>query len=143
MAISLSNLIEQIGTAVQDANAMLEQRALVAYLGQGYERVTENGDEEEFVPVSYTIQIPSAGEKRKLQVPITALMHHNSLQLVQVDVKLRFLPEEGENGELMISPQPMAENSSAYSLSELSLQFGTTAPAEGTARIHNRQIQNL
>ena len=142
MAISLSGLIEQIGTAVQDANAMLEQRAAAAYLGQGYERITGNDGEEEFVPVSYTIQILSAGE-RKLQVPVTALMHHNSLQLAQVDVKLRFLPEEGENGELLISPQPMDENLSAYSFSELSLQFGTTAPAEGTARIHNRHIQNL
>lgn len=39
MGIPLSNLIDNIGTAVQNANAMLEQRAVAAYLGQGYDSI--------------------------------------------------------------------------------------------------------
>lgn len=35
MGIPLSKLIDNIGTAVQNANAMLEQRTVAAYLGRG------------------------------------------------------------------------------------------------------------
>ncbi|MBO5523021.1 MAG: DUF2589 domain-containing protein [Roseburia sp.] len=144
MGIPLSKLIDQIGTAVQNANAMLEQRAVAAYLGQGYEGVpSEEGGETEFEPVSYTINIPSSGGKKQLKVPVTALMHHSSLQLEQVDVKLRFVVEEGEADEIIVSPKSSADAKDSFSMSELSLQFKSVQLSEGTARINNHYIQNL
>lgn len=144
MGIPLSKLIDHIGTAVQNANAMLEQRAVAAYLGQGYEGgPSEEDGETEFEPVSYTINIPSSGGKKQLKVPVTALMHHSSLQLEQVDVKLRFVVEEGEADELIVSPKSSADAKDSFSMSELSLQFKSVQLSEGTARINNHYIQNL
>lgn len=144
MGIPLSKLIDNIGTAVQNANVMLEQRAVAAYLGQGYEGVTSEDDSEtEFEPVSYTINIPSANGKKQLKVPVTALMHHSSLQLEQVDIKLRFVVEEGEMDEIIVSPKFSAGTMDSFSMSELSLQFKSVQPSEGTARINNHYIQNL
>lgn len=144
MGIPLSKLIDNIGTAVQNANAMLEQRTVAAYLGQGYEGVrSKENSETEFEPVSYTINIPSPNGKKQLKVPVTALMHHSSLQLEQVDVKLRFVIEEGKEDEIIVSPKSSADTKDSFSMSELSLQFKSVQLSEGTARINNHYIQNL
>lgn len=61
----------------------------------------------------------------------------------QVDVKLKFLLEEGgEDGVMMAvkSPEDMRDG---FSMSELSLQFKSTPSAEGMARINNRYVQVL
>lgn len=70
-------------------------------------------------------------------------MHHSSLQLEQVDVKLRFVVEEGEEDEIIVSPKTSADTKDSYSMSELSLQFKSVPLSEGTARINNHYIQNL
>lgn len=76
-------------------------------------------------------------------MPVTALMHHSSLQLEQVDVKLRFVIEEGEEDEIIVSPKSSADTKDGFSMSELSLQFKSVQLSEGTARINNHYIQNL
>lgn len=143
MGISLSSLIEQIGISVQKANALIEQTSIAAYLEQGYEKSSKTGnDAETFVPVSYTINIPSSSEKKQIHVPVTALMHHTSLKLEQVDVNLKFMIEESKKEDIIVSLKP-ADISSETVASELSLQFKNTPPAEGMARIDQRHIQTL
>lgn len=142
MGILLSDLIENVGTAVLNANAAIEQTAVAAYLGQGYERVSNDGGEE-YIPVSYTISVPSVAGNKKLNVPVTALMNHSSMRLEQVDVKLRFVVEEDEGKDVAISvgtPKDLKDN---YSMSELALQFKSAIPSEGIARVNNRHIQTL
>ena len=96
MGMSLFRLMEQIGIAVQNANAAIEQYASEIYLKQGYvEREKddqEDGDEnaKAYEPITFLLDMPTENSKRKMRVPVTALMHHSSLQLEQVDVKLRF-----------------------------------------------------
>lgn len=143
MGVALSDLIEQIGLSVQKANALMEQMAVAAYLGQGYEN-ERNGDdgEEEFVPVRFAIRVPDAAGEKTIQAPVTALMHHTSLKLEQVDVKLRFLIEESKEDAVMVSLK--SPEDAAYSvLSELSLQFKSAPPAEGMARVDYHHVQAL
>ncbi len=143
MGIALSSLIERIGVSVQHANAMIEQTAVAAYLGQGYEVKKEDGKGEEYIPVSYALRIPTAEGEKQVNVPVTALMHHNSLKLEQVDIKLKFLIEEGDGEDLVVSVKPLEDVKDSFSMSELSLQFKSAPPAEGTARVNNRHVQTL
>lgn len=143
MGIALSSLIEQIGISVQKANALIEQTSVAAYLEQGYEKSSNMEDDAvTFVPVSYTINIPSPEGKKQLHVPVTALMHHTSLKLEQVDVNLKFLIEEKQKEDIIVSLEPTNTFSAAVT-SELSLQFKNTPPTEGMARIDQRHIQTL
>ena len=75
MGIALSDLIETMGRAVQNANTAVEQAAAAAYLGQGYEMRDTGDGSKAYVPVCYTIQIPSAPDEKQIQVPVTALLH--------------------------------------------------------------------
>lgn len=144
MGVALSTLIENIGVSVQNANASIEQVAVAAYLGQGYDRVKqEQGDLEEYVPVGYAIRIPTASGEKQINVPVTALMHHTSLKLEQVDVKLKFVVEESSDEEIMVSVKSSNDPKDSFSMSELSLQFKSAPPAEGMARVNNRHVQTL
>lgn len=146
MGIPLSKLMEDIGSAVQKANTAIEQYAAAAYLAQGYAESKERTDhtnETMYEPITYMLNIPTAGGKKKIQVPATALMHHSSLQLEQVDVKLRFALEQSEGEEVLVRVKDAGTAGEADMVSELSMQFKTAPPAEGTARIENRHIQTL
>lgn len=144
MGIELSILIEKIGISVQNANAAIEQVAVAAYVGQGYDRVTSgDGKSEEYVPVNCVVRIPTASGEKQMNVPVTALMHHTSLKLEQVDVKLKFILEEGGEDGVMVAVKSPEDMRDGFSMSELSLQFKSTPPAEGMARINNRYVQVL
>lgn len=97
--MQVSKLMEDIGKAVQNANSAIEQYAAEAYLTQGYagnETDGQNTGEKSYEPITYKLNIATAGGKKNLEVPATVLMHHSSLQLEQVDVKLCFIKEEGK-----------------------------------------------
>ena len=137
MGMELSDLIERIGIAVQNANTTIEQMAVAAYLGQSYDR-----DGEEFTPVSFQVSLPTASGKKQVNVPVTALMHHTSLRLEQVDVSLKFQIEEDSGDSVMVSVKS-PEHPEASTMNELSLQFKNAPPAEGMARIDHHHVQAL
>lgn len=146
MAMQLSTLIENVGRAVLNANVAIEQTAVAAYLGQGYDRVEmkrENGNEYEYIPVGYKIQVPTTSGNKMLHVPVTALMEHSSLQLAEVDVKLKFEVEEDDGDDVMVSVRSPKDSKDNFLLSELSLQFKTSVSSEGIARLNNRYVQSL
>lgn len=146
MGIALSKLMKDIGTAVQNANAAIEERAVDVYLNQGYRRGKEMGEDggtSFYTPVTYTLGLPAGGGNKKLEVPATALMHHSTLQLEQVNVKLRFLIEESDGEEVEVKVKSEGDDSDMYSVSELSMQFRTAPPAEGTARVENHHLRAL
>jgi hypothetical protein len=146
MSIPLSALIKIIGIAVQKANQAIEESAANIYLEQGYEINRESVNDSEAAictPISYTLHLPSsAGTPRKISVPVTALLHNTSLQLESVEVKLKFMIEEAED-EIAVTVKPEGDAGSAFSYSELSLQFKNTPSAEGMARITQRHLQSL
>lgn len=146
MGIMLSKLMEAIGDAVQNANAAIEQHAATVYLAQGYAESKESTEQsvgKSYDPITYMLNIPVAGGKKKMQVPATVLMHHSSLQLEQVDIKLRFILEQSEGEEVLVKVKDAGTTGEADMVSKLAMQFKTAPPTEGTARIENRHIQTL
>lgn len=146
MGIPLSKLLEGIGNAVQNANLAIEQYAAAEYLKQGYAEMKDeqktDGDRL-YEPITYMLNISTASGKRKIQVPATVLMHHSSLQLEQVDVKLRFVMEGGDESEIEVKIKEAENREETGLVSELSMQFKTAPLSEGMARIENRHIQML
>jgi hypothetical protein len=136
MSIPLSKLIKNIGTSVQTANQAIEYSAAKIYLGQGY---TPTADKHELNPITYTLNMPSSdGESKQLNVPMTVLVHNTSLQLDSVEVKLKFAIEESGD-EIAVTVKPENDPKSAFSLSELTLQFKTSPPTEGASRLRVRK----
>lgn len=144
MGVSLSALIGNIGVSVQKANAIIEQTAVAVYLEQGYD-YNQNGEnaQDEYVPIQYALHMQTASGKKKLQVPVTALMHHSSLKLEQVDVRLKFVVEENLEDDLIVSVKSSSDRMENLSMSELSMQFKNQVQAEGVARINNYHVQTL
>lgn len=146
MGIALSKLMEDIGNSVQNANAAIERYAAEVYLAQGYAKMKadeQNMTGKTYEPITYKLNLTTAGGKKKIEVPVTALMQHSSLQLEQVNVKLRFSIEEGDGEEVRVRVNAPGEEKDSELISELSMQFRTAPPAEGVARIENRHIQTL
>ncbi len=145
MGVPLSKLITDVGLAVQNANAAIERYAAEAYLVQGYVPQDIDGTDEkpEYHPVTYRLNIPTAGGKKAVDVPATALMNHTTLSLEQVDVRLKFVLEESTGEEVMVRVKSTGNAKEMYSVSELAMQFKTSPPSEGTARVENRHIQSL
>ena len=144
MAVELSKLMEAIGIAVQNANLAIEGKTAETYLKQGYKiEKKEDENKEVYVPITCDLNIASGNDTKTLKVPITVLIHHTSLQLEQVDVKLNFILEESNEEKLMVRIGSLENNESSYCTSQLSMQFKTAPPAEGTARLENKYIQTL
>lgn len=145
MGAPLSKLITDVGLAVQNANAAIERYAAEAYLVQGYVPQDIDGTDEkpEYHPVTYRLNISTAGGKKAVDVPATALMNHTTLSLEQVDVRLKFVLEESTGEEVMVRVKSTGNAKEMYSVSELAMQFKTSPPSEGTARVENRHIQSL
>lgn len=152
VSIPLSKLMEDISRSVQNSNFLLEQMASEMYLQNGYqknlvhgEKGTDfaNGAKEVLVPVTYSIRLNAPGENKELKVPATALMHHSTMQLEQVDVTLRFSVsgETGDQGILVDVKSKLLENSDK--ISEMKLHYQRDSASEGIARVENRHYQNL
>ena len=152
MSIPLSKPMEDISRSVQNSNFLLEQMASEMYLQNGYqknlvhgEKGTDfaNGAKEVLVPVTYSIRLNAPGENKELKVPATALMHHSTMQLEQVDVTLRFSVsgETGDQGILVDVKSKLLENSDK--ISEMKLHYQRDSASEGIARVENRHYQNL
>lgn len=145
MGVPLSKLITDVGMAVQNANVEIEKYAAEAYLIQGYIPKELNGTDEkpEYHPVTYKMSIPTTEGRKAVEVPATILMNHSTLSLEQVDVKLKFILEESTGEEVMVKVKSAGGAKDMYSVSELDMQFKTSPPSEGTARVENQHIQSL
>lgn len=152
VSIPLSKLMEDISRSVQNSNFLLEQMASEMYLQNGYQKNLvhgengtdfANGAKEVLVPVTYSIRLNAPGENKELKVPATALMHHSTMQLEQVDVTLRFSVsgETGDQGILVDVKSKLLENSDK--ISEMKLHYQRDSASEGIARVENRHYQNL
>ncbi len=157
MAMKISHVVDDIAKAVQNANFILDQMAAEMYLKQGYQKGTVAEDEDMLIPIVHKIQLSDSGSNkiqmsvagnenviRHVEVPVTALIHHGTMQLENVDVTLRFKADREADGALMVDlkPDKNSEDSSDI-ISEMKLHFQRAEPPEGMARIDMKHYQKL
>lgn len=142
MSLPLAQILSEVSVAVQQANKYIDSYTAESYIEQGYNYIDSNQDKT-LQPKTYKIIMPN--NKEELNVPQTILMNHKSIQLDEIDFKLKIALVEDENndndGQLLANIAPSNENSNF--ISEINLHFKSTPTPEGTARIQSKYLQDL
>lgn len=162
MPVLLSDVLKEMSKAVQTANFILDQMSADMYISQGYRKdertVRENGagslsdvDNDVLTPITYSINLPIATqadnqektvESKQVNIPITALFHHNTMQLEEVDVTIRFESEDIVEEGLMVNLK--SENApDENSVNKITLHYRKNPAPEGIARMDTYHCQNL
>ncbi len=133
MAVLLSDLLESISTAVNNANSALEEVALAQYIERGYERQSEA-----YKPLTFSLSMRDGNEVR--HIPLSALVHNTSMRLETVDVKLKLKIYE-QDGKMMADCKPSGADDRV--IDEMNLQFRNASPVEGIAKITDNHLKEL
>ncbi len=146
MEITFQDLITSIGVSVQEAGRAIESAAMELYF-QGYEK--DSANQPVYTPIQRRIRLPLGTASGKiLEVPVTALYHHNVMELDNVTVKLKFLPcgvsQGTEKKDLLLDiMSPESEEQPELPYSELSLSFQCACAPEGMARVNEHSLKPL
>lgn len=146
MEVMFQDLITSIGVSVQEARRAIEDAAMELYF-QGYEK--DSADQPVYTPIQRRIRLPLGTASGKiLEVPVTALYHHNVMELDSVTVKLKFLPcgvsQGNEKKDLLLDiKSPENEEEPELPYSELSLSFQSASAPEGMARVNEHSLKPL
>lgn len=142
MSISLNKLLSDISIAVQQANTVIDVYSSNTYMENGYDTVGSDS-ENKVKPKTYKIVLPNG--KEEISVPKSILMNHKSIQLDEIDFKIKIALSENEvnsnNGDLLVDVK--SENENSNFISEINLHFKSTPAPEGTARIQSKYLQDL
>lgn len=116
MKLPLETLLQSIGQAVQQAQTGMEIGA-----EQLYWQTWQQSDDSAGTcrPICRRLEIPMGPgqEPRILELPVTALYHHQPMALDTVQIRLRFMPQAGEQGlELELEPTPKGDTASELTL---------------------------
>lgn len=131
--MELSQLIEAVGVAVQQAQSGVERTAVEEYLRyfRDPEGKEQSGQGKLLFPQTVEVALPGEdGTLTPVSVPVVALVNHDPMRLEQVRVRLNIAPVLDGTGELQVSAAPAQE--SGHSL-ELLFQAGEAG--EAAARI--------
>ncbi len=142
MSISLNKLLSGVSIAVQQANTAIDLYASNTYMESGYDIVGVDS-ENKLQPKTYKIVLPNG--KEEINVPKPILMNHKSIQLEEVDFKIKIALAENEinpdDGDLLVDVK--SENDNSDFISEINLHFKSIPTPEGTARIQSKYLQDL
>lgn len=162
MSVLLSDVLKEMSKAVQTANFILDHMSADAYISQGYKKdnnmTQSNGPEYPsyanhgvLTPLTYSINLPispqnnnqeQSVESKQLNIPITALFHHSTMQLEEVDVTIRFESEDIVEEGLMVNLK--SENTSnENNVNKITLHYKKSSAPEGIARMDNYHCQNM
>lgn len=116
MKLPLETLLQSIGQAVQQAQTGMEIGA-----EQLYWQTWQQSDDPAGTcrPICRRLEIPMGPgqEPRILELPVTALYHHQPMALDTVQIRLRFMPQAGEQGlELELEPTSKRDTASELTL---------------------------
>lgn len=130
----MDDLIAVVGSCVQRAQAAVEQAAVEQYMGYFERSVStqrladEEKREEMLVPRTLDVALP--GEDRTVQVPVLALVNHNTLRLDQVKVRMNLIPTRLDKEQMEVEAAPQGQEGHS-----LELVFQADGVNEAVARI--------
>lgn len=131
--IPLETLLGQVSQAVQTAGGAVRQAECKQFL-----HWFEAEKDGEFSPKSATFHLGAEGGT--VEVPLVALVNHNALGLTGVRLSMNVHAKD-EGGQLLVGVDKPEEDGALSH--KLELEFGKVSPAEGAARIVDRQNQFL
>ena len=116
MKLPLETLLQSIGQAVQQAQTGMEIGAEQLYW-QTWQQSDDPAGTCRLICRRLEIPMGPGQEPRILELPVTALYHHQPMALDTVQIRLRFMPQAGEQGlELELEPTPKRDTASELTL---------------------------
>ena len=137
MAVLLRDLLEEIGAAISHANLEVERAALGQYIASGYAQSNNNG-EEAYTPLTFNMALQDGREVHR--IPVTALVHNNTMRLDRVDVTLRFKMFD-RNGEVLVECAPAGAKDGT--LDEMKLRYRNSVPPEGISKVTDGHLKKI
>lgn len=131
--ISLETLLGQVSQAVQAAGGTVRENECKQFLDWFHA-----GEDGGLSPKSATFRL--GAESKAVEVPLVALVNHNALGLAGVRLSMNVTAKD-EDGRLLVGVDRPEEGDTLSH--KLELEFGKVAPAEGAARIVDRESQFL
>lgn len=131
--IPLEKLLGQVSHAVQTAGGAVRQAECGQFLNW-----FETGEDGGFSPKVATFRL--GGGQGAVNVPLVSLVNHNALGLTGVKLSMNVTAKD-EGGQLLVGVDKPEEGDTLSH--RLELEFGKVSPAEGAARIVDRQNQFL
>lgn len=142
MKIALETLLSSVGQAVQESQTCLELQAMETYC-RYFQPVEQAGGAAPLMPMAQSFQLPDGkGGYRLVEVPQPVLVHHNTMALDTVQVRLHIRSEVGETGAVMVEVGPGGQEEETER-DVLELTFRVCPMAEGTARVNQRMIETV
>jgi hypothetical protein len=108
---------------------------------QGYDRIgngAENTTTQGYSPKIYSISIKDG--RKKVDVPVTALMHNKTMGLDQVDIKIKCKLDE-RDGKVYVDCK--SNKASDETLNEINLSFKNGASPEGVSRMTDNYLKTI
>lgn len=131
--IPLEALLGQVSQAVQAAGGVVRQTECNQFLNW-----FETEKDGKLSPKAASFRLGGDGDA--VNVPLVSLVNHNALGLTGVRLSMTVVTKD-EGGKLLVGvDKPEEDGALAH---KLELEFGKVAPAEGAARIVDRQNQFL
>lgn len=131
--IALEALLGQASQAVQTAGGTVRENECKQFLGW-----FQAGKDGGLAPKSATFRLGAEGGA--VEVPLVSLVNHNALGLTGVRLSMNVTTKD-EGGRLLVGVD-RPEEGDTFS-HKLELEFGKVSPAEGAARIVDRENQFL
>ena len=142
MKIALETLLSSVGQAVQESQTCLERQAMETYC-RYFHPIEQEGGAGPLTPTVQSFQLPDGkGGYRLVEVPHPALVHHNTMALDTVQVRLHIKSEVEDTGTVMVEVGPDGQKEEAEG-DVLELTFRAGPMAEGTARVNQRMIETV
>lgn len=168
--VGLADLITAINQAMLDAQTVVTRSSLDEYwnyfrpanvLRQSGEDETNDLAADALAPVTRKVVIPypdDTGVMKTIDVPLVALVHHNTFNLDEVKLKMRVTTSvDRPGGQLKVSLQPLHRTQNTEGKNdlpdasgkveepgqEIELVFKREAPPEGISRVTNEAIKLL
>lgn len=140
--MDMKQLIQEIGTSVQEAHNAVDAFAMQRFFEDYFEENASNGSADAYSPKMLKLELPAAeGQGGKcMQIPVAALVQQQSLRLDTVKIRMNMCLTETKENKLRLTPENTAldaesEEDSHVGMLELTLKCGDAA--EGIARIES------
>ena len=131
--MNINELLNNIGTAVQEAHKAIEQNSADFFLERYFERNEEDKSVSSYTPKMIQIKIPDPDGERTICAPMATLVNHGCLNIDSIKLNLNIdMLEQGEN-DFAISPAKGGGDEGKVGKLEIVFKYSDTA--EGVSRV--------
>jgi len=149
--MKIENLINAIGTAVQESHKAIEQNYISSFFNNYfYEEESQDSAKITFKPKTVDVVLSGFDDSKGSKVvtaPIAALVQHTNMNLdyIKLNLNINVINENEETNKIEVTSQNRVDNNDAENTQsgEIELLFKAQDTPEGISRIETYLSGNL